>query len=81
MSQNRRRKVYDLFLVTTELDFFEIRLNELDKEVDYFVVLESATTFQMNPKPLYVHHLIFIITERRSSSSLNIQYLTCILEF
>ena len=43
-----------MFLITTELDFFEIRLHELDEEVDYFVVLESATTFQMNPKPLYL---------------------------
>ena len=53
-TRDRRRKVYDLFLINTELDFLEIRLNELDKEVDYFVILESATTFQMNPKPLYL---------------------------
>ena len=43
-----------MFLINTELDFLEIRLNELDKEVDYFVVLESSTTFQMDPKPLYL---------------------------
>jgi len=53
-ARDRRRKVYDLFLINTELDFLEIRLNELDKQVDYFVILESATTFQMNPKPLYL---------------------------
>lgn len=53
-TRNQRRKVYDLFLINTELDFLEIRLNELDKEVDYFVVLESNTTFQMNPKPLHL---------------------------
>ena len=53
-ARDQRRKVYDLFLINTELDFLEIRLNELDQEVDYFVVLESATTFQMNPKPLYL---------------------------
>ena len=53
-TRDHRRKVYDLFLINTELDFLEIRLNELDKEVDYFVVLESNTTFQMNPKPLHL---------------------------
>jgi len=52
--RNRSRKVYDLFLINTELDWFEIRLNELGKEVDYFIVLESATTFQGNPKSLYL---------------------------
>lgn len=48
-----RRKVYDLFLINTELDWLEIRLNELNEEVDYFVILESDTTFQENPKPLH----------------------------
>lgn len=41
-TRDQRRKVYDLFLINTELDFLEIRLNELDKEVDYFVILESG---------------------------------------
>ena len=54
LTRNQRRKVYDLFLINTELDFLEIRLNELDKEVDFFVALESPTTFQMNPKPLHL---------------------------
>lgn len=31
-----------MFLINTELDFLEIRLNELDQEVDYFVILESG---------------------------------------
>lgn len=57
-TRNQHRKVYDLFLINTELDFLEIRLNELDKEVDYFVVLESNTTFQMNPKPLHLKNNI-----------------------
>ena len=48
-----RRKVYDLFLISTELDWLEIRLNELSEEVDYFVILESDMTFQENPKPLH----------------------------
>ena len=48
-----RRKIYDLFLINTELDWLEVRLNELTDEVDYFVILESETTFQENPKPLH----------------------------
>ena len=54
-TRDRRRKVYDLFLINTELDFLEIRLNELEKEVDFFIILESATTFQNTPKPLYLN--------------------------
>ena len=49
----RRRKIYDMFLINTELDWLEIRLNELDSEVDYFVILESNITFQADEKPLY----------------------------
>ena len=53
-TRDRRRKVYDLLLINTELDWLEIRLHELDQEVDYFVVLESASSFQKTPKPLYL---------------------------
>jgi beta-1,4-mannosyl-glycoprotein beta-1,4-N-acetylglucosaminyltransferase len=49
-----RRKVYDLFLVNGELDWVEIRLNELKDYVDYFVIVESATSFTNNAKPLYM---------------------------
>lgn len=49
-----RRKIYDLFMINTELDWLEIRLNELKDEVDYFVILESATTFTGLPKPLHL---------------------------
>jgi len=52
-TRDRRRKVYDLFLINTELDWAEIRLNELNDEVDYFVIVESSQTFQEAPKPLY----------------------------
>lgn len=48
------RKVYDLIMVNTELDALEIRLRELYDHVDYFVIVESATTFQGNPKPLLI---------------------------
>lgn len=50
-TRDRRRKLYDMFLINTELDWAEIRLNELHEQVDYFVVLESAQTFQETPKP------------------------------
>ncbi|KAL9635491.1 MAG: hypothetical protein Q9164_003427 [Protoblastenia rupestris] len=53
-TRDQPRKVFDLFLINTELDWLEIRLHELSQEVDFFVVLESANTFQQNPKPLYL---------------------------
>jgi len=47
-----RRKIYDLFLIDTELDLLEVRLHELQHEVDYFVIIESTHTFTKNPKPM-----------------------------
>lgn len=52
--RTKQRKVYDLFMINTELDWLEIRLGELASEVDYFVVLESSVDFKDRPKPLYV---------------------------
>lgn len=52
-TRDRRRKVYDMFLINTELDWAEIRFNELGDQVDYFVIVESDKTFQENPKPLH----------------------------
>lgn len=54
--RDRKRKVYDLFMINTELDWMEIRMGELASEVDYFIVLESATDFHDRPKPLYVQN-------------------------
>ncbi len=51
-TRDQPRKVYDLFLINTELEWLEIRLNELWDEVDYFVILEAATRFQEGSKPL-----------------------------
>ncbi|OJD18036.1 hypothetical protein AJ78_01928 [Emergomyces pasteurianus Ep9510] len=45
------RKVYDIFLLNTELDWLEIRLNELNDHVDYFIIVEANTTFTDRPKP------------------------------
>ena len=49
-----RRKVYDLMMVNTELDFLEIRLSTLYDYVDYFVIVESPRTFQNTEKPLII---------------------------
>ena len=46
-------KIYDCFLFFNELDLLEIRLNELDEVVDYFVIVEGESTFQSKPKELF----------------------------
>ena len=46
-------KVYDCFQFFNELDLLEIRLNELDSEVDHFVIVEAELSHQLKPKPLY----------------------------
>ncbi|KAF1353200.1 glycosyl transferase [Delphinella strobiligena] len=51
---DRPRKVYDLVLFSTELDWLEIRLHTHAPYVDYFVVVESPTTFSNKPKPLHL---------------------------
>ena len=43
-------KVFDCFIFFNELDLLELRLNVLDSCVDYFVIVESATTFQGEDK-------------------------------
>jgi hypothetical protein len=45
--------IYDCFTFFNELDLLEIRLNILDKHVDYFVLGECEETFSGNAKPLY----------------------------
>jgi beta-1,4-mannosyl-glycoprotein beta-1,4-N-acetylglucosaminyltransferase len=48
------RKVYDLMMVNTELDWLEIRLNTTYDFVDYFVIVESPKTFTNLDKPLVI---------------------------
>ncbi|TQW00367.1 hypothetical protein V2A60_001454 [Cordyceps javanica] len=48
------RKVYDLIMINTELDFLEIRLHALYDYVDYFIIVESPKTFQGDRKPLVI---------------------------
>jgi beta-1,4-mannosyl-glycoprotein beta-1,4-N-acetylglucosaminyltransferase len=67
-TQENQRKVYDLVLMSSELDWLEIRLHTLSRYVDYFVIIESPTTFTGKPKPLHLrenwdlfkgfHHMI-----------------------
>lgn len=45
-------KRYDIFTFFNELDLLEIRLNILNDQVDYFVIVECAETFSGQPKPL-----------------------------
>jgi hypothetical protein len=45
--------IYDCFIFYNELEVLEIRLNELDKYVDRFVLVESKKTFTMRDKPLH----------------------------
>jgi len=53
-SPSNRRKVYDLFMINSELDWMEIRLNTTYDYVDYFVVVESPKSFQGREKPLTI---------------------------
>lgn len=48
------RRVYDLLMVNTELDWLEIRLNTTYDYVDYFVIVESPKTFTNLDKPLVI---------------------------
>ena len=46
-------KIYDCITFFNELDLLELRMEELDQYVDYFVINEVDTTFSGKPKPLY----------------------------
>ena len=46
------RRVYDLIMFSTELDWLDIRLHTLASHVDFFVIIESPTTFTGAAKPL-----------------------------
>jgi beta-1,4-mannosyl-glycoprotein beta-1,4-N-acetylglucosaminyltransferase len=46
-------KVLDAVLMSSELDLLEIRMNELDSVVDYFLIVESNATFTGLSKKTY----------------------------
>ena len=45
--------VFDCFPMNSELDMLEVRLNELEDVVDYFVIVESRVSHRNTSKPLY----------------------------
>lgn len=45
-------QVYDCFLFNNELGLLEVRLHEMDSQVDKFVIVEAVETFQGGAKPL-----------------------------
>ncbi|KAK4111881.1 glycosyltransferase family 17 protein [Canariomyces notabilis] len=51
-SADTPRKVYDLLMINTELDWLEIRLNSTWDAVDYYVLVEGRMTFTGLDKPL-----------------------------
>ena len=55
--------IYDVFPFFNELDILEIRLNTLDKVVDYFLLTEATTTFSGNEKKLYLSENIDLFSK------------------
>jgi beta-1,4-mannosyl-glycoprotein beta-1,4-N-acetylglucosaminyltransferase len=53
-ADNIKRKVYDLMLINTELEWLDIRLGQMADQVDYFVILEADKAFTDAPKALHV---------------------------
>jgi hypothetical protein len=47
------RRLFDFIIMNTELEWLDLRLQELWSAVDVFVVIESRETFSGKPKPLY----------------------------
>lgn len=45
-------RIFDCFIFSTELELLEIRLHELERAVDVFVLAEARGTFQGDAKPL-----------------------------
>jgi len=50
---NNKRRLFDGFLFNNELDLLEIRLHQLHKIVDYFIIVECNLTFTNIPKPFH----------------------------
>lgn len=46
-------KIFDFIMLNNELDELEIRLQELELDIDRFYIIESDTTFSGKPKPLH----------------------------
>ena len=68
-------KVYDCFTFYNELDLLQIRLNELNEHVDYFVIVEAKDTFSGIEKRLlfkenkhlyqkFLHKIIYVEVDK-----------------
>lgn len=51
-------RVFDCFTYYNEEDILNIRLNELNDYVDYFVIVEASETFTGNRKPFYLDNFL-----------------------
>lgn len=49
---SKKPKIFDCFMMFNELDVLELRLEELNEYVDYFVIIESQKTHSGKNKPL-----------------------------
>lgn len=47
-------KIYDCFTFYNELDLLDLRLSILGDVVDHIVIVEATSTFQNQPKPLFL---------------------------
>lgn len=54
-------KIFDCFLYNGEDNLLEIRLNYLEKYVDFFVIVESCQTFQGKIKKFRFNKKIFLL--------------------
>ncbi|KAK1764240.1 family 17 glycosyltransferase [Phialemonium atrogriseum] len=53
-NQQSSRRLYDLLMVNTKLEWLEVRLNTTYDHIDYFVIVESPKTFTNRDKPMIV---------------------------
>jgi beta-1,4-mannosyl-glycoprotein beta-1,4-N-acetylglucosaminyltransferase len=78
-------KIFDCFIFFNELDLLELRLNILDEFVDYFVIIESAITFQGEDKEFnfelnkerfakFQHKIIYFKVEKYELDFSNLPY-------
>ncbi|OUM62901.1 glycosyltransferase family 17 protein [Piromyces sp. E2] len=49
----RRRRLFSFILFNSEFDLLDLYITEYYEIIDYFVIYESNSTFNGNPKPLY----------------------------
>jgi len=51
---DHKPKLFDFILFSFDVGMLEVRLNELDPVVDYFIILESRKIFTFRDKPPHV---------------------------